>query len=81
VGGLPPGKTDAQRIAAYAYRFADQLRVWQPPGQVVEPLALWSATPQRLILVYNQLAVPFTEQQSFITPTLQKQVQKRCKAS
>jgi transposase len=83
-GGLQRGKTDAidaQRIAEYAYRFRDQLRLWQPPRQVVQQLALLSATRQRLILVYNQLAVPLAEQQSFINPTLQKQVQKRCKAS
>ena len=83
-GGLQRGKTDAidaQRIAEYAYRFADQLRLWQPPRQVVQQLALLSATRQRLILVYNQLAVPLAEQQSFINPTLQKQLQKSCKAS
>ena len=83
-GGLQRGKTDAidaQRIAEYAYRFADQLRVWQPPGQVVQQLAMLSATRQRLILVYNQLAVPLAEQQSLINPSLQKQLQKSCKAS
>ena len=48
---------------------------------MVQQLALLSATRQRLILVYKQLAVPLAEQQSFINPTLQKQVQKRCKAS
>ena len=82
--GLQRGKTDAidaQRIAEYAYRFRDQLRVWQPPRQVVQQLAMLSATRQRLILVYNQLAVPLAEQQSFINPTLQKQLQKSCKAS
>ena len=54
-------------MAAYAYRFADQLRVWQPPGQVIEQLALLSATAQGLILVYNQVAVPLAEQQSYFT--------------
>jgi transposase len=42
---------------------------------------LLSATRQRLILVYNQLAGPLAEQQNFINPTLQKQLQKSCKAS
>jgi transposase len=83
-GGLQRGKTDAidaQRIAEYAYRFGDQIRLWQPPRQVVQQLALLSVTREGLILVYNQLAVPLAEQQSLINPRLQKQVHKTCKAS
>jgi len=83
-GGLQRGKTDAidaQRIAEYAYRFRDQLRLWQPPRQVIQQLAMLSATRQRLILAYNQLALPLAEQQGFINPSLQKQLQKTCKAS
>lgn len=83
-GGLQRGKTDsidAQRIAEYAFRFRDQLRLWEPPRQVVQQLAMLSATRQRLIQVYNQLATPLAEQQSFVNPTLQKQLQKSCKAS
>jgi transposase len=83
-GGLQRGKTDtidAQRIAEYAYRFRDRLRLWQPPRPVVQRLAFLSATRQRLIQVYNQLANPLSEQQSFIEPSLQKQLQKSCKAS
>lgn len=88
-GGLQRGKTDsidAQRIAEYAFRFRDQLRLWEPPRQVVQKLALLSAARQRLISVYNQLAGPLVEQQGFIAPTLQKQppggpVSKSCQAS
>jgi transposase len=83
-GGLQRGKTDsinAQRIAEYAYRFRDQLRLWEPPRQVIQQLAFLSATRQRLNQVYNQLACPLAEQQSFINPTLQKQLLKSCKAS
>jgi transposase len=88
-GGLQPrrrtgGKTDsidAQRIAEYAFRFRDQLRLWEPPRQVVQKLALLSAARQRLISVYNQLAGPLAEQQGFIDPTLQKQLSKSCQAS
>lgn len=83
-GGLQRGKTDtidAQRIAEYAYRFQDRMRQWQPPRLVVQQLAFLSTTRQRLIQVYNQLANPLDEQKSFISPTLQKQLQKSCKAS
>lgn len=83
-GGLQRGKTDsidAQRIAEYAFRFRDQLRLWEPPRQVVQKLALLSAARQRLISVYNQLAGPLAEQQGFIDPALQKQLNKSCQAS
>jgi len=81
-GGLQRGKTDdAQPIAEYAYRFPDQLRLGEPPRQVVEQRALLSATRQRLMLVHNQLAGRLAEQQNFINPTLQKQLQKSCKAA
>lgn len=82
--GLQRGKTDsidAQRIAEYAFRFRDQLQLWEPPRQVVQKLALLSAARQRLISVYNQLAGPLAEQQGFIDPTLQKQLSKSCQAS
>jgi transposase len=83
-GGLQRGKTDsidAQRIAEYAYRFRDQLRLWEPPRAVVQQLAMLSTARQRLIAVYNQLAGPLAEQQGFINPTLQKQLLKSCQAS
>lgn len=80
-GGLQRGKTDsidAQRIAEYAYRFRDQLRLWEPPRRVVQQLAMLSATRQRLVNIYNQLAGPLNEQQGFIDPALQKQLSKSC---
>lgn len=83
-GGLQRGETDsidAQRIAGYAFRFRDQVRLWEPPRAVVQKLAMLSATRQRLIEVYNQLAGPPAEQQGFISPTLQKQLQRSCQAS
>ena len=83
-GGLQRGKTDsidAQRIAEYAYRFRDQIRLWEPPRAVVQQLAMLSTARQRLIAVYNQLAGPLAEQQGFIDPALQKQLSKSCQAS
>ena len=40
-----------------------------------------SATRQRLIGVYGQLVGPLPEQQSFVNPTLQKQLVESCQAS
>ena len=41
-------KVDAQRIAQYAYRFRDQMRLWEPPREIIQKLAFLSATRQRL---------------------------------
>ena len=88
-GGLQRGKTDTidaqpvrrRGIAEYAYRFRDQIRLWEPPRQTLQQLAMLSAARQRLISVYNQLAGPLAEQQSFVNPVLQKQLSKSCQAS
>jgi transposase len=46
----------------------------------VQQLAMLSATRQRLNVVYNQLAGPLGEQQSFINSTLQKKLQRSCQS-
>ena len=83
-GGLQRGKNDtidAQRIAQYAFRFRDQLRLWQPPRPVLQKLAALSALRQRLLGVRQQLHQPLAEQQGFVELALQKQLIKSCQAS
>jgi transposase len=83
-GGLQRGKNDAidaQRIAEYAYRFRDQMRLWQPPRLVLQKLAALSSLRQRLLLVRQQLQQPITEQENFVDADLQKQLSKSCQAS
>lgn len=83
-GGLQRGKTDAidaQRIAEYAFRFRDQMRLWQPPRPVLQKLAALSALRQRLLSVRQQLQQPINEQQGFVDATLHKQLIKNCQAS
>jgi transposase len=49
-GGLQRGKTDtidAQRIAEYAFRFRDRVRLWQPPRPVIQQLAFLTGPPER----------------------------------
>lgn len=65
-------KVDAQRIAQYAYRFRDQMRLWEPPREVMQKLAFLSTTRQRLNQVYNLLTVPVAEHETFISKSLQK---------
>lgn len=83
-GGMQRGKTDkvdAQRIAQYAYRFRDQIRLWEPPRQVIQKLAFLSTTRQRLNQAYNLLAVPVAEQETFISKSLQKTLKSSVKKS
>lgn len=49
-GGMQRGKTDkvdARRIAQYAYRFRDQIRLWEPPREVIQQLAFLTGPPVR----------------------------------
>ncbi|RAJ89096.1 transposase [Larkinella arboricola] len=83
-GGLQRGKSDqidAQRIAEYAFRFRDRLRLWQPPRQLLQDLTSLSALRQRLLLVRSQLQQPINEQAGFSDPKRQKQLVKNCQAS
>ena len=88
-GGMQRGKTDkvdAQRIAQYArravpYRFRDQIRLWEPPREVMQKLTFLSATRQRLNQAYNLLAVPVAEQETFISRSLQKSLKDNVKKS
>ncbi|GAB3314611.1 IS110 family transposase [Larkinella ripae] len=83
-GGMQRGKNDsidAQRIAEYAFRFRDQMRLWQPPRQIIQELAFLSAARQRLNQAYNLLAGPLAEQESFVSPSLQKKLQRNSKKS
>lgn len=83
-GGLQRGKTDAidaQRIAEYAFRFRDQMQLWQPPRLVMQKLAALSALRRRLLGVRQQLLQPLTEQANFVNSTLQRQLIKNCQAS
>ena len=83
-GGLQRGKNDAidaQRIAEYAFRFRDQMRLWQPPRPVLQKLAALSALRQRFLLVRQQLQQPVTEQEGFVDAGLQKQLAKNCQSS
>ena len=83
-GGMQRGKSDkvdAQRIAQYAYRFRDQMRLWEPPREIIQKLAFLSATRQRLNQAYNLLAVPVAEQETFISKSLQKTLKGNVKKS
>ncbi|WP_143100818.1 transposase [Spirosoma endophyticum] len=83
-GGLQRGITDAidaRRIAEYAFRFRDQMCLWEPPRLVLQKLSALSALRQRLLRVRQQLQQPIQEQQGFVEKSFQKQLTKNCQAS
>jgi len=83
-GGLQRGKSDAidaVRIAEYAYRFRDRIRLWQPPRPVLKQLTELSALRHRLVSVLQQLRVPLKEQKGFGNKPLQRQLNQSCQKS
>ena len=83
-GGLQRGKSDsvdAQRIAEYAYRFQDRLRLWQPSRPALKKLTELSRLRQRLLGMMSQLQVPLAEQKRFGDKALNNHLQQHCNHS
>ncbi len=59
-------KVDSQRIAAYAYKNRDDLRLWAPRREQVQQLAHLSSTRSRLIKAKKMLKTPLKEYGSFV---------------
>ncbi len=71
-------KVDAIRIAEYAYKNRDELRLWQPKRGVIQQLAYLSATRSRLIEAQKSLKTPLKEAGAFIDKKLVKQNDRLC---
>ena len=74
-------KIDAIRIAEYAYKNREQLRLWQPKREVILRLAQLSATRSRLIEAQKVLTVPIKESREFIPPGVAKENIRVCQAT
>lgn len=92
-GGLLRGKNDqvdAWRIAMYAYREKESLRLWEAPRSVISTLKHLSALRNRLINAKKMLSVPGNEIKGFdrqaaklmisLTKNTTKQIDKDLKA-
>ena len=82
-GGLQRGKNDridAVRIAQYAYKNKEELRLWQPKRQVIQQLKHLSGLRSRLINARKQLAVAIKETAPF-EKTAAGEMKKLCKFS
>lgn len=43
-------KVDSQEIAEYAYRFCDELRIWQPKNEIIEQIQVLLMTREQLVV-------------------------------
>lgn len=79
--GLQRGKNDkvdAQRIAQYAYKNRDELRLWQPARPVIAQLKSLIGLRSRLVNALKQLSTPVQEVDGFVSKTSKKLVEKNC---
>src|ERR1700752_5529343 len=74
-------KIDAIRIAGYAYKEREGLRLWTPKREIVQQLAHLAATRLRLITVKKQLKTPLTEHDSFSSGKVARQNLQICSHS
>lgn len=71
-------KVDAKRIAFYAYKNRDEVRLWAPKRDVIQKLDRLTATRNRLIKVRKILLSPLTDSQDFITKKDHDEAKKAC---
>jgi transposase len=74
-------RIDAIRIANYAYKEREVIRLWQPKREVVQQLAHLAAVRLRLISVKKQLKTPLKEQSGFCPLKTSRQGLKVCSHS
>jgi len=71
-------KVDAIRIAEYAYKNREELRLWHPKREVIQKLASLSSTRSRLLDAQKQLKIPLKESNGFVSKVIASQSQKIC---
>ncbi len=74
-------KVDAERIALYAYRNQDSLKLWRPTRPVIKELKTLTALRTRLINAKKQLKSSLQEGKQFLTKSLQKKMKQCCQHS
>ena len=82
--GLMRGKTgqvDARRIAAYAVRFVDRVRLWTAPRPKLAELDRLSARRARLVKVARLLQTPLSSSEAFYSAAEQAAEERSCAAS
>lgn len=71
-------KIDSVRIAEYAYKNRDGLRLWAPKREAVVQLAQLASTRSRLIRARKMLATPLKESRGFVNKKMANQNGRLC---
>ena len=71
-------KVDSIRIAEYAYKNRDELRLWEPKREVLQRLAHLSATRSRLLTAQKVLKTPLNESVGFVGKAIVKLTGQMC---
>lgn len=66
-------KVDSMRIAEYAYKNREELRLWAPKRDVVQQLAHLVTTRTRLLKAQSMLKTPLNEYGDFVKKSVAKQ--------
>ena len=83
-GGLQRGKNDkvdALRIAQYVYKNRAEIKLWQPPREVIKQLKQLTGMRDRLITAKKQLEIALKENESFQARQVTKYMAACCKKS
>jgi transposase len=82
--GMVRGKSDqvdARRIAMYAFKNHQMLKLWEPPRQVIQRLRALLTLRERLIKMRVLLSVPLQESYGFVCPSICKMTAKASMAT
>jgi len=77
--GMVRGKSDqldARRIALYAIKNKEHLRLWEPPREIIQRLRALLNLRERMVKMRVQLSVPLQESSDFVSPIISKMVNK-----
>jgi transposase len=80
--GLQRGKNDkvdAERIAMYAYKNRDELKLWKPKREILKQLKHLTTLRARLINVSKQLKTPLKEITGYVEKKIHKHSGQLCK--
>ncbi len=82
--GMTRGKTDvvdARRIAQYAYKNRQELKLWKPQRAVIQKLQALLTVRERLVKTKVQIQVPINEASEFVEAHIWKRIVKNCQGT
>ena len=83
-GGLQRGKNDqidALRIAQYAYKNREEIKLWSPKRQALVRLGALSTLRRRLVGILQELKTPINADKGFVQKEIHKEQVKLCSKS